>query len=232
MVLFGILLLGMSTLMTALSGEEPVRILLDFGLVTIELFALFMTVFTGVNIILEEMNSKTIYLVLARPVPRWYYLIGKYLGLLSSVYASMVIMAVIHVVLLFYKGWIFDPEYILAIFCSGFKIAIIGSLAIFFSLFSTSAVSSLVFTFLMWVLGHFSSEIKFMIDKLTSLVPKLSLTVLYYIIPDLTYFNWRDFLGIYHPGLFTVLPISVLYGILYSTVFLLLAVVLFNRKEF
>jgi len=231
-VLFGIVLLVMSMLLSVLGGEESVRVILDFGLAAIELFAVLIIVFSGVNIILEEMSSKTIYLTLARPIPRWYYLIGKYLGLLFSTYVMMFIMAVIHILLLLYSGWIFDSEYLLAIAGSAMKIAIIGSLAMYFSLFSTSAVSSLVFTFLLWFLGHFSPEFKFLISKITGVIPKLILSVFYYIIPNLAYYNWRDYIGIHHPGLFTSLPYTFIYGILYSAVFLVFSIIVLNKKEF
>lgn len=228
-IFFGVITIIISILIDVLGGEQPLRIILDFGLSTIEFFSLLMIVFIGSNMILEEINNKTIYLILVRPISRWYYLVGKYLGLLLSVYLSIILMSILHLILLFLKGWKFDILYFISIFFLGIKIAIIGSLAIFFSLFSTSNISSMIFTFFIWILGHFVMEIKFLMKKL-SLVPKFFLTIVYYIIPNFTFLNWRDYIGSANID-FSVLYIFI-YSVSYCICFLFLSILLFQHKEF
>ena len=157
LVIFAVVLIFVTALFSVLGGEQPTRIILDFGLTSIEFFALLLVIFSGVSLILEEIESKTIYLVLIRPIPKWYYVIGRYLGLLLSVYLSMILMYGMLILILFYKGWAWDINYVYAVLSSFLKIAIVGSLAVFFSLFSTSSMASLVFTFSIWILGHFCS---------------------------------------------------------------------------
>jgi ABC-type transport system involved in multi-copper enzyme maturation permease subunit len=175
LILFGVVVIGVSLLLSALGGEQQQRVLLDMGLGAIEFFALVTVIFAAVTLVLEEMESKTIYLVLTRPVSRITYLTGRYLGLLCAVYCGIALMAVIHSAVLLLKGWPFSGRYLLALTLSAEKITIIGSLALFFSLFSTSAVSSLSFTLFFWILGHFSEEIRFLGSKLPGLLPKAGL---------------------------------------------------------
>lgn len=228
-IFFAFVLLAVTMFMGVLGGEQPVRVIVDFGFTTIEFFSVLMVVFTGVSIILDEINNKTIYLVMVRPLPRWRYILGKFFGLIASVYVSMLLMAAMHVVLLLYKGWHFTLQYPVVLFASFIKIAVIGSLAIFFSLFSTSNISSLVFTFFVWILGHFASEIKYLVSKL-SLAPKIIMTIVYYLIPNLSLLNWRDYSGSVKPDISFVY--GIIYSVLYCACFLLFSMALFKKKEF
>jgi ABC-type transport system involved in multi-copper enzyme maturation permease subunit len=231
LVLFGVVVIGASLLVAALGGQQQTRILLDTGLAALEFFALLTVGFAAVTLVLEEMESKTIYLVLTRPVSRMSYLTGRFIGLLFAVYCGMAAMGLMHMAILLLQGWVFTPRYLLAVALSAEKITIIGSLAIFFSLFSTSAISSVSFTVFLWVLGHFSEEIRYLGDKSTSFVPKLFATAIYYLVPNLQYFNLRDFWSV--PAVTGAWVIFVVvYGVIYSAFFIALSLVLFKRKEF
>ena len=226
-----ILVIFAAALLSVLGGAQPERILLDFGLTSIEFFALLLVIFSGVSLLLEEIESKTVYLMLIRPIPKWYYVIGRYLGLLASVYLAMMLMYAMHFGLLLIKGWQINPLYFLAVFSSMSKIAIIGSLAVFFSLFSTSQSSSLVFTIFLWILGHFGQELKFLTDKIQFIFAKIFIKAFYYLIPNLQYFNWRDYMDS-NLNISYWFGVSIVYAILYSTLCLLLSIRLFNKKEF
>jgi ABC-type transport system involved in multi-copper enzyme maturation permease subunit len=197
----------------------------------IEFFALLTICFASVTLVLEEMESRTIYLILTRPVSRGLYLTGRYFGLLSAVFIGMAIMAAIHLGLLFLNGWEFTWRYPLALMLSAEKIAIIGSLALFISLFSTSAISSLSFTVFIWILGHFSIELNFIAGKVHNVLLKILLKAAYYISPNLQYFNLRDFWDV--PSIVGPwIAVAVGYGAVYSALCLALSLWLFTYKEF
>ncbi|MCB4792349.1 MAG: hypothetical protein LHV68_10775 [Elusimicrobia bacterium] len=230
-ILFGIITLASSFLLSVLGGEQSKRILLDIGLNAIEFFALITICFASVNLILEEMESKTIYLILTRPVSKSIYLIGRYLGLITAVFCGIVIMSIFHLSILYFKGWEFSFRYPLAILLSFEKITIIGSLALFFSLLSTSAISSVSFTVSFWILGHFSEELKFLGNKATFIHTKILAKVMYYLTPNLQYFNLKDFWNI--PVIAgNWIWVSLIYGLLYSAFCLVLSLWLLKYKEF
>lgn len=230
-ILFGVVIVGASVLMAAISGEQHTRVLVDFGLGTIEFFALVTICFASVTLVLEEIESKTIYLVLSRPISRAKYLLGRYSGLLAAVFSGMLLMSLVHLGILFLNNWHFTLRYPFAVLLSFEKIMIIGALALFFSLFSTSAVSSISFTVFFWILGHFSQEINFIAG-----ISKNTLTVIigkfiYYLVPNMQYFNLKDFWDV--PNfLGNWIVISFTYGIIYTAVFLGLGLWLFKYKEF
>lgn len=228
--LFAAIMFVASFLFSTLGGEQEKRLLFDLGIGCIELFGLIVAVFTAVTLVLEEIESRTIYLVLSRPLMRYHYIIGRYIGLLLSVALSVVLMGCIHLIVLKIKGWEFDARYFLLLFMTLEKISLISSIALFFSLFSTSAASSVVFTLFFWVLGHFAIELKFLGSRLDSFFKGI-MTIVYYLIPNLQYFNIRDQWDL--PGFsLSFIGLASLYAAVYITVSLSLCTILFNRKEF
>ncbi|MEW6040637.1 MAG: hypothetical protein AB1633_03875 [Elusimicrobiota bacterium] len=230
LVAFCLAIIIVSMLLSVLGGEKPLRIMLDFGLVSIEFFTMLLVIFSGTTLILEEIESRSIYLMLIRPIPKWYYIAGKYAGMLIAVYTGMFFMYLVHLAALFLNGWVFTFSYVMAAVSSMMKIAIITSLAIFFSIFSTSSPSSLVFTFFIWITGHFSAEIKYLTGKMTALPSIIFMKTIYYLVPNLQYFNWRDFMDAGIPFLKWI-PVAFIYGAAYSIFFVVLSSMLFIKKE-
>jgi ABC-type transport system involved in multi-copper enzyme maturation permease subunit len=230
-ILFGVVIIGASVLLAALGGQNVSRILVDLGLGAIEFLALIIVIFSAVTLVLEEMESKTIYLVLSRPVSRHTYLIGRFAGLLGAVFCGMLLMSVIHVIILLLYKWHFTARYPLALFMSAGKIAVIGSLATFFAIFSTSAISAISFTVFFWILGHFSEELMFLSGKLGNAAFRIVFKSVYYLAPNLQYFNMRDFWDI--PSIAPAwIWTAVGYAAVYCAFYLVLTLVMFSRKEF
>lgn len=236
LIFFAFLILSASLLFSILGGEQELRLLLDFGLAAIELFALLLTIFASVNLILEEIENKTICLILTRPVSRAEYLFGRYLGTLSTVYLSIILMAITHLSLLWLKKWSLGIGYFLVLFGLGMKIMLISAIAIFFSLFSTSVIASISFTFFFWLLGHFTEELKFLGKRLSGL-EQYPAKMFFYLVPNFQYLNFRDrfsFDGFY---LFKAQDVNfiflaIAYTLVYLIVCLILTNLLFSRREF
>lgn len=230
-LLFGGLLVGSSLLFGAVSGDQELRIIFDLGLSATELFGLVTAVFGAVTLVLEEMESRTIYLILTRPVPRWVYILGRVCGLVLSVWLSVLIMGGLHLGILLAKGWTMDPRFFLCFPFIGLKVLVITALAVFFSLFSTSAVSSVIFSSLVWVLGHFGPELRYLAHQTPSPVVKIGAALMGFFVPRLELLNYRDVFEVpslsLHGGI-----TSAAYGLLYTAACLCLSLALFRRKEF
>lgn len=191
-VAFGVVFLYMSLLLGVLAQEQEVRVLVDFGLALIELIGLAGGLYASATVFLREMETKTIYLILTRPVSRGEFLLGRYLGILLSVGASMLLMAAMHVTILLAKGWHPTPLYALALLGSFVKVAITTALGAFLALFSSSALTALGIAAILWTLGHFLPELRFMIAWGSPKPAIAPLTALTYVVPDLQIFNLRD----------------------------------------
>lgn len=233
--------MGLSILLGSLAPGQKVRVIFDFGLVTLETFGLIASIFGAVTLVLQEIESKTIYLLLTRPLGRSVYIVGRFSGLMVAIAFTVVAMAIFHVAVMmidfqafkiFIEGWNFQMIYPLFIIMALGKILVITSVAVFFSLFATSSVSALVFTVFFWIAGHFGVELAFMIKKAFAGTMQHIVSWISYLLPNFHYFNFRDTFQIpQFPGLH-FLQWSLLYGITYASFFLGLSVILFKRKEF
>lgn len=228
---FALLLLGVSMLFSALAPDQEVRVILDFGLAVIELFGLVAAVFGAVTLVLEEMESRTLYLILTRPLPRAHYILGRFLGLVAAVTASLAVMSVLHLAILAVQKWDFDPRYFACLPFLYFKVMMVAALAVFFSLFSSSAVSSVVFTFFFWVLGHFGPELSYLMRKSESAVTAVLVKAVLFLTPNFQFLNYKD---VFHaPGFSLGSELwGLAYAVLYAAACLSLSIGLFQKKEF
>src|SRR5260221_8578609 len=142
LILFAVVMMGAILLLSALGGEQRNRMIVDFGLVSIEAFSLLVAVFGAVTLVLEEMESRTLYLILARPVARYQFVLGRFLGLLGLLTVTYVIMADGHLMLMSFQHILPDTHYLLSLLFSLENIVLITAGALAFSPFTTSAVSA------------------------------------------------------------------------------------------
>ncbi|HCC46722.1 MAG TPA: hypothetical protein DEQ38_01175 [Elusimicrobia bacterium] len=180
-----------SVLAGVMAVDQEARLLADFGLALIELTALAYALFGASSSLLREAETKTIYLVFSRPVPRWAYLAGKFCGSMLTAALMLAVMALLHLSLLYFRGFGVPEAYGWALFGTFLKLSVIVSFAFFVSLFSTSAVSTLVISAIMWTLGHFASEARFLAEQSAGLKGFL-LGALLWLVPNLQLFNVRD----------------------------------------
>jgi Cu-processing system permease protein len=230
LVLFSSILILSTLLLGRLGGEQKARMMTDMGLAAIEMIALVSTVFSAVSLVLEEMESKTLYLILTRPVARFVFVLGRFLGLISVMTAAFAAMALAHALLLKAVGIPLSGHYAVSLLYSWEKIVVITSVALVFSLFSTSTVSAITFTLFFWVMGHFSSEILFLANKASRPAVILFCRLFYYLFPNFQVMNMIDT----PPELLSPhwLWAAGGYGLAYTLTCLILTGFLFRKKEF
>jgi len=238
---FGATILVASLLVGALAPGYRVRVIFDLGLVAIEIFGLITAVFGAVNLVLQEVETKTIYLILTRPVNRMSYLFGRFVGLIVAVAATMVFMALIHILVIVFRPYQFQVFlervdfwhiYPLIIAMSIGKMFMTTAIALFFSLFATSSVSALIFTVSFWVAGHFGTELAFLIDTSFKGVAAILVHFISWILPNFQYFNFRDIFSFPNFSGYQYVGKAWMYGVGYASFFLALSSFLFSKKEF
>lgn len=239
---FGGVILVSSVLVGSLAPSHKIRVIFDLGLVSLELFGLATAVFGAVSLVIQEIESKTIYLIISRPISRATYILGRFLGLVTAVAITMISMAALHVAILvsdyhWFAEFAQDRSFLILyptlVFMSMAKMFITAAVALFFSLFATSPVSALVFTGCFWIAGHFGPELSFMINKTFQKgIPQSLAHAVGMILPNFQYFNFRDMYAT--PGFdgYGFLGWALLYGVGYAGFFLTLSSILFKRKEF
>lgn len=227
-LLFGGLVIYAALLLGAMAVEQEQRVLMDFGLGLIDFVGLAAVVFGCATALLRDMETKTIYLILSRPVPRAAYLAGKYLGIMLTVAAAIAAMGAVHYSLLALKGLTPGWSYAGCLFAAWLKTLVMGGLTVLVSLVSTSLLSSVVIAVVFWTLGHFLPEVNFLAQKSGGLAG-LVLKPFLYIVPNMSLFavnetasalvvsGWHKLAG---------------YAVLYAAVCMSVALALFRKKEF
>ena len=231
LVFFGLLLIGSSILLSTLTLGEQAKIIKDLGLASINLFGALIAIFVGIGLVSKEIEKRTIYSIIAKPIPRYVFLLGKYSGLALTLLVNISIMAAGFFLILFVSGVGWDLALLKAIGLIFVELQVINAVAVLFSTFTTPTLSA-TFTLAVYIIGHLTDDLRVLGSKLQNELTKGILDGLYYTLPNLDYFNVK---GQAVHGL-PIEPVYLLtalaYGVVYSVVILALACVIFQRRDF
>jgi ABC-type transport system involved in multi-copper enzyme maturation permease subunit len=244
LVLFAILLIGASYLLGQLTAGQDVKIIKDLGLSAVSLFGLFIAVFIGIGLVSKEVERRSIYSLLSKPIRRHQLLLGKYIGLTLTLVVNVSIMAAALYAVLGYMSWGFtpevqrawdapalDPALLKAVGLILVELMLVTSIALFFSTFSTPILSA-AFTFGLFVVGHFSSDLRNFQDVVDSPGAARLARGLYWVLPNLAPFDVKADVvhGISVPARYIGLTIA--YAALYITMLLVISSLIFSRRDF
>jgi len=231
LLFFAILLIASSVLLSTLSYVESDRILQDIGLAAIRLFGVAIAIFVGVNLIHKEVDRRTIQTILSKPLSRSEFLIGKYLGLVATIWLQMGIMIAFFVLVSLSSGAPLGAGHAMAFTLTGFELALMVAVATFFSAFTTPFLASFLSCGI-WALGHLTRELRDLGARSPLESVQASTAFLFRVLPDLESFNLS--LEATH-GLSVAasdfwLPLA--YGAGYVVIILWCAVQIFERRDF
>ena len=234
LVVFAFLMIGAAILMGSISVGVERIILVNLGLSAISVFGLMIAIFIGIGLVSKEIERRTIYNILSKPVTRAQFILGKYAGLLVTLFVNTAIMtAGFYVALAIQSGSLTSSDFslLVAIYFILLQLAIVVGVAIFFSCVSTS-ISSAVFTFCLFVIGNFSSDIRWFGRGSGSPFLEKATAVLYYILPNFGDFNVID--QVAHSVRISGIAImaNTCYALLYIAILLSCAILIFEEREF
>jgi ABC-type transport system involved in multi-copper enzyme maturation permease subunit len=234
LVLFVLLLTGGAVFLGELSAAQEAKIVVDMGLSGVLLFGVFIAIFVGVGLVYKEIERRTIYAIFSKPVGRGEFLLGKYLGLCLTLAVNVAVMgAGVSLALLYVRGgWDSLALYIWpALALVYVELMIVVAVALLFSSFSTPALSALL-TFFVFVIGHFSAELKSLSATVGGAGAGVFFAALYYLLPNLS--NYAYITAASHGETPTTANFfgAVLYGLAYIVVLLAASTLVFKRRNF
>jgi ABC-type transport system involved in multi-copper enzyme maturation permease subunit len=214
------------SLMTVGSEEKIIK---DFGLATIDLFGVLTAVLLGIGLVSREIERRTVYVMLAKPMHRAEFVLGKYFGLVLTLLVNTVVMTAWFFGVLLAKG-IADPALLKAILLLFLQFLLVTALAILFSCMSNPIISC-VLTLALYVIGHLLWSFSLLKARLASQAAKALCTVLALVLPDLSHFDIKG--QVVHGLPVTAADIGFALGYLglYGSAVLLLACAVFQRRE-
>lgn len=227
---FAILLIGFSWIIGKLTVGDELKIVKDLCISSIHIFGVFITIFIGISLIFKEMESRTIYLVISKPIRRYQFLIGKFAGLALTLLGVLFVLVILFYCVLVLRGES-SPRVLIAFYPMYLEWLIVAGIAILFSSFSTPLLSTML-TLSAFLMGHLTESLLMLKDRITSQIADLILMGLFYALPNLELFNIRSQMVHNLPLPGGYLLTALLYWILYLGTLLMFAAFLFQKKDF
>ena len=227
---FAVVMFGLAWVISTWSVGEPEKIIADLGLTITVLAGVVIAIFAGIVLVHGEVDRKTILPILAKPLPRWEFVLGKFLGFLSAVWLAYLGMNIILMLFLAAVGGGITTQLFEAVYLSMWEVALVVALALLFSSITTPWLAALN-TIILFVAGRFSYDIKFYLEANPEASATPLLKVIYVLLPNLSYLNLRHEAVHQLPIATGMLFTASLYGLVYCAVILLVAMLAFRSRD-
>jgi ABC-type transport system involved in multi-copper enzyme maturation permease subunit len=244
LVAFAVLLISTSYLLGQLTAGQDVKIIKDLGLASISIFGLLIAVFIGIGLVWKEVEKRSVYTLLSKPLRRGEFVLGKYCGLVLTLVINVAVMTVAFYAVLAYMDWVAspairaswltpatDPAMLKAIVLIMIELMLVTGIALFFSTFSSPFLSAMLTTGL-WVIGHFNDDLRNFGAVVKSSAAAAIARGLYYVLPNFAAFDVKAQVVHGQAVPLGYVGLTSLYGITYLAFVLAGAVAVFSRRDF
>lgn len=234
-ILVNTFLIGLGILLTTYVASEfsygvPQKIALDFGVGITSLITVVISILMGVSLISKEIENRTLYMILSRPISRTTFIVGRILGMISLLITNILILNMISFSLYFYMGGVYSDLLVWTTVFSVLECSIVLSAVVFFSLI-TNNVLAVMNTVVLFIAGHSIATLSQL--SFVKHTPELNVVVkgLSYVIPNFSKLNIKQYL-IYRNSLsLEYLTSSFCYGLIYLIIIIISSTIIFNRKN-
>jgi ABC-type transport system involved in multi-copper enzyme maturation permease subunit len=233
LVFFALLMMAAAIAVGQISIGIEQTVIVSLGLSAISVIGLLISVFIGVALVSKEMDKRTLYALLAKPVRRWEFLLGKFAGLLLTLAVNTAAMAMgLLLVMIYVKHTLerSDAVVLVAVYFIWLKLALIVALALLFSCFTTPLLA-ILFTVGLYIVGLYVLELRNLPVEVMSPAMAAFTSWLSYLLPNFENFNVMAMAahGRAVPG--ALILQNTLYTVVYCTIVLTAAAAVFSRKN-
>jgi ABC-type transport system involved in multi-copper enzyme maturation permease subunit len=224
----GLLLVTLIT--SAFAYGAPAKVALDVGLGVMSLSNLAIAIFIGSTLLNKEIEQRTLYMILSRPISRASFLLGKILGLSTVLLFNSLVLGFLSVFLYVKLGGQFQSLFIWSILFSFYEALIVLVFAVLFSLI-TNVTLSVMCTFVVCVAGHALNETSKIIFLKMAPFLKGILDVSFFVVPNLYKLNLKDFLLYQQKIDVSYLVTTQVYSLLYLFAITAVVMLIFKNKN-
>ncbi len=244
--LLALVLMGASFFISGLVIRDVGKVAVDMALSSVSFAGLLLVLFVGIDLMAKDLDKRTIYMVLARPISRQQYIVGKFLGISLLVVVTVFLLSVFAAVSISTIKWA-NPGYfprfswgpvLLAEAFIALSLVLLSALSFLFASISSTSFLTLILTIISYIIGHSLSSVKALVEapqaagiSVTPVTVKL-VQAAYYIFPNLSLFDIKTQAahGLAISSAFIIW--TVIYGLVYICLVITLAALLFSKKEF
>jgi ABC-type transport system involved in multi-copper enzyme maturation permease subunit len=232
LIAFALLLTGAAVLVGQISIEIERLVVINLGLTAVSLFGLVIAIFIGIGLVSKEIDKRTLYTVLSRPVRRWEFIAGKFFGLSGTLLVNTFFMAIgVFAALLYVSrhfqgadGWVLAALYFIVL-----QFVIITAVALFFSSFSSPLLSA-VFAFSLFVIGSFAEDLRGF-ARMTHGATHWFATAAAYLVPNFSALNIVSQVAHGDAVNIHLIIYNTAYALVYTVAVLSAAVMIFERRN-
>jgi ABC-type transport system involved in multi-copper enzyme maturation permease subunit len=232
LIAFALLMSGAAILVGQISIDIERLVVVNLGLTAVSLFGLVIAIFIGIGLVSKEIDKRTLYTMLSRPVRRWEFIVGKFFGLAGTLVANTFFMALgVFAALLYVShgfqsvdGWILVALYFITL-----QFLIITALALLFSSFSSPLLSA-VFAFSLFVIGSFAEDLRGFAALTRGLTRWLAMGAAY-VVPNFSALNVISSVAHGQPVGRSLIMYNTAYSLVYTTMALCGAILIFDRRN-
>ncbi len=225
----GVAIFGSKALGWVSIGQD-IKIVKDICLASVSVFGVLIAIFVGTNLVYKEVDKRTIYTILSRPMWRFEFILGKYLGLIALLAVATLIMTAVSAVYIVSLGGVVDTLFFTAALLIFWQLLLVTALAVLFSVL-TSPILGAIIVFSAYVVGHATGILVDLPAHFDGTATKTFLNAMYYVLPNLSNFNIISEAANGVPVAPGYILWVVCYGLIYTAFLLFLASVVFENKD-
>lgn len=229
-LVFAVVLIGSSILLGQLSAGQDVKIIKDLGLAALGFFGVIIAVFVGTSLVHKELDKRTVFVVLTKPVPRAAFLVGKFAGLMATLTVLTACMGLAYLGLLALLRVEIHVGMFQAIGFAWLELVLLTSLTLLFSTFTTP-VLCMLYSFSLYFIGHNLGTFRDMAQKSAPGLREV-LMGMYYLLPNLTLFDIKNQVVYGYASPAGQVAAVTAYAFAYSAAVFCVAALIFRRREF
>jgi Cu-processing system permease protein len=232
LVAFALLLSGAAILVGQISIDIERLVVVNLGLTAVTLFGVVIAIFIGIGLVSKEIEKRTLYTVLSRPVRRWEFVVGKFFGLTGTLVVNTFFMAIgVFLALLYvsHRIQISDLGILTALYFVVLQFFMVCSLALLFSSFSSPMLAA-VFTFALFVIGNLSEDLRAVAAAAKGVSGWIA-TAVAYVVPNFSALNVANQTAHGETIAGRLIAYNSLYALLYSAMAISGAVLIFQRRN-
>jgi len=232
LIAFALLMVAASLLVGQISLNIERNVVINLGLTAVSLFGLVIAIFIGIGLVSKEIDKKTLYTILSRPVRRWEFILGKFGGLVATLVVNTFFMAIGIFAALFYLAHRFqraDAYLLVAIYFIVLQFVLITALALLFSSFSSPLLSA-AFSFALFIVGTFAQDLRGFAMMTHGAVRTIAIGAAY-LVPNFAALNVISSVAHDHPVAGSLVLYNSLYVLLYSAATVAGAMLIFEHRN-
>jgi Cu-processing system permease protein len=232
LIAFALLMSGAAVLVGQISIDIERLVVINLGLTAISLFGVVIAIFVGIGLVSKEIEKRTLYTVLTRPVRRWQFIVGKFFGLAGTLAVNTFLMAIGVFAALLYVSRHFqssDAGVLVALYFIVLQFLIVIALALFFSSFSSPLLAA-VFAFSLFVIGSFAEDLRGFAAMANGATRWLA-TGAAYLVPNLSALNVVSSVAHEQPVSLQLIAFNTAYSLAYVGMALCGTILIFDRRD-